>query len=248
MKEFPLSSCCNFLFRLVWQNPWKPFEKGQAGAELCPSRMEKRSWAPFFYMCRELYAAIEEKGLEKNRSMFIFSRLELKVTPQSLRPGLSQPQISWFVLTSSALFCCYVCIEQKCWSPWSSFAHVTAIGYYLISSALSFLHECTACCCSPLDGHVAQSHERAARVIEVSSHLNQDHQNKGLVQHESLLSLYSSPFPPLALPVSLFQVKKWQNLSCPEEGDTHPLEEGERGEREQISVLNQDHIFQEESI
>lgn len=207
-----------------------------------------RSWAPFSYMCRELYVAIKGKGLEKNRSMFISLSLELKVKPQSLRPGPSHPQTTTCVLTSSALFCCCACIEQKCWSLWSFFAPVTVIGFYLISSAFSFLHECTACSAPPLDGQVAHSHERAAQVIEVSSHLNQDHPNAELVQHKGLLSLYSSPFPPAALPVSSFQVKKCQNLPCPEEGDTHPLEETERGEGEQITILNQNHIFQEESF
>lgn len=63
----------------------------------------------------------------------------------------------------------------------------------------------------------------------MSSHLNQNHQNTELVQHKGLLSLYSSPFPPAALSVSSFQVMKCQDLSCPEEGDIHPLEETEKG-------------------
>lgn len=147
MKKFLLSSCCKFPFRLIWQNPWKSFAKAQADAELYPSHMEKRSWAPFFYMCRELYVAIKGKVLEK-RFMFISSWLELKMTSGQVPHTHRHPHVFWHHLLSLAA----VLLLKKMLKPLKIFAHVTVIGYYLISSALSFLHECTACSAPPLDG------------------------------------------------------------------------------------------------
>lgn len=104
-----------------------------------------------------------------------------------------------------------------------------------------------------LDRHGAHSHERASQVIEVSTHTNQDHWNKGPVYHKGLSSLYSSPVPPLPLPVSSTQVKNMAELVLPRGGGGgYPSfrggREGGRGEEEQTGGLNQNHIFQEESI
>lgn len=70
--------------------------------------------------------------------------------------------------------------------------------------------------------HGAHSHERASRVIEVSTHMNQDHWNKGPVYHKGLSSLYSSPFPPLPLPVSSSHVKNMAELVLPRGGGGYP--------------------------
>lgn len=82
-----------------------------------------------------------------------------------------------------------------------------------------------------LDRHGAHSHERASRVTEVSTHMNQDHWNKGSVYHKGLSSLYSSPFPPLPLPVSSSQVKNMAELVLPRGGGGCPPFRGGR-ERE----------------
>jgi len=66
-----------------------------------------------------------------------------------------------------------------------------------------------------LDGHIAHSHERASQVIEVSTHMNQDHRNKGSVYHKGLSSLYSSLFPPVPMPVSSSQAKNMAEFALP---------------------------------
>lgn len=138
---------------------------------------------------RVVILLIKKRGLEHNRSMFICSWLDLKVKSQSKRPGPSQPQTHICVLILSALFWCCSSIEQKFWNPWSDFARVTGIGYYLMHSALLFLYEHTACCCFLFRRAHSTEPWKSCQGIEVSTHMNQDHWNKALVYHKGLLSL-----------------------------------------------------------
>lgn len=115
----------------------------------CVPLARRRAAESHFSPCGEksCLAVFKEKGLENNRSVSISSWLDPKGKPQYLGPGPSQPQTYTCVLISAALFCCCSGIEQKFWGPWSYFAHVTGIGYYLILSAFLFLYESAACCC-----------------------------------------------------------------------------------------------------
>ena len=94
-----------------------------------------------------------------------------------------------------------------------------------------------------LDGHIAHSHERASQVIGVPTWTRiTGTRDQFIIKVFHLSTLlfflqYQCQYPHP-------RQRTWQNLHCPEEEDTHPLEEGGRGEEEQIGILNYNHVFQ----
>lgn len=108
MNEFPLSSCCNFPFRLIWQDPRKPFEKEQADAELCPFCMEELS-SIFLHVQRTVCCHQKKRtGEEQGHVHILVLRAESGASvPQARSFTPTDIHVCFDIICSLLLLCLY---------------------------------------------------------------------------------------------------------------------------------------------